>query len=83
MKDKNFFFTLFHFFYLFLLSGLQTHSSSHHGLAFAFLTVTGEEVGFSKPVVSILRSVQKVNVADKNLEMENNAQHLGKKKSCQ
>lgn len=64
-----------------LLSGLQTHSASHHRLAFAFLTVAGEEVGFSQPVVAILCGVQKVNVADEDLETENNAQHVGKKKS--
>lgn len=63
-----------------LLSGLQTHSASHHRLAFAFLTVAGEEVGFSQPVVAILCGVQKVNVADEDLETENNAQHVEKKK---
>lgn len=63
-----------------LLSGRQTHSASHHRLAFAFLTVAGEEVGFSQPVVAILCGVQKVNVADEDLETENNAQNVGKKK---
>lgn len=45
---------------------------SHHGPAFALLTLTGEIIRLSQPVVAVFRWIEDVDVADEHLRRAGN-----------
>lgn len=55
---------------------LGTAEGSHHGPAFALLTLTGEIIRLSQSVVAVFRRIENVDVADEHLRQVRNTTQI-------